>query len=232
MQGAVHQEHPRPDDLARFGDAVTGCRRPAGRYIGGWRIEYDLSYPPLCEAGTDPEISKTQTNCPSYSSPQRTSCRVVAGSSPIAVQIAVGDQRVEPDALVDLVEVRQRRARVQIALAVPACAPAAGRTLFSSPSARSRPATRSLRPCWYWMPTAVAAEVVGDPQRPRCTSCTAEASARRSVRSASSVPVWNVMPAASSQRSYRLRLVVGHLRHLGVAERRLAESLLVHARSG
>ena len=75
---------------------------------------------------------------------------------------AVGHQAVEPGALVDFVEVRQR-----LALRTDSRRPSRLRTggrsaLFSVPSTRSLAGSRSFSPCWYWMPM-VAAEVVGDP---------------------------------------------------------------------
>src|SRR6185312_4577782 len=71
-------------------------------------------------------------------------------------------------------------------------------TLFSRPSARSEAGTVSLRPCWYWMPTA---------SRPKSSAmrsaamyilnCECNCASVSSV--ASSVPVRNSSPASSNQ---------------------------------
>ena len=97
--------------------------------------------------------------------------------------------------------------------------------LLSSPSTRSLAGTRSLSPCWYWMPIA---------SRPKSSAMRSAAmyilhwlSSWPSVSSvASSPPVRNVIPARSSQARTACASSSPTCAHLG-DERGLAEALLV-----
>lgn len=124
------------------------------------------------------------------------SCRVVAGSIPIAVQIRLVTS--ESTATPSSTSLKCGRACPAYSSRVPSRLVTGGRdTSLSSPSARSLAGTVSLSPCWYWMPTA---------SRPKSSAMRSAATyilnwlcSWASVSSvASSVPVWKVIPAASS----------------------------------
>ncbi|CPU60861.1 Uncharacterised protein [Mycobacteroides abscessus] len=172
---------------------------PAGKNTGSWRQPSAPAYPPSrCEAGTEPEISKTHTKRPSCSSPQRTSCRVVAGSRPIAVhtRFVTSASTATPSSA----SLKCGNAWPSHSTRRPSRERTGGRwTLLSRPSARSDAGQMSLSPCWYWMPTASSPKSSAIRSAAMYILCCQRSWAGVSSV-ASSVPSRNVMPASSSQR--------------------------------
>ena len=170
---------------------------------------------PTRRSRTPRRISAVRT-----SSPQRTSCSVVAGSRPIAVQTRLVTSASRPahsstslkcGSGLPVVQHRGAPSRLRHRRAL---------DVVQQPLDQvATPGSRSFSPCWYWMPIGVAAEVVGDPQRRRCTSCTGSRICASVSSVASSVPVRNVMPRRVQPGPDGLRLGVGHRAHLRVRAR-------------
>ena len=196
---AVGDEHAREHDLAGLRDAVDRRRRPPGRTPGPGAIPRPCRQPPRCDAGhragdlVDPDELAVEVLAPAHV------VQRVVGDESHRPPHPVGDERVDGDALVGLVEVRERPALVQHARAV---ARGHRRALGRVQHALGEVGCRHqiLEALLVLDADGVEPEVVGDPQRGdvhlRTASCTCA-----SVSSvASSVPKRNVMPAIDQPR--------------------------------
>ena len=204
---------------------------PSPKYTGGWRS--------LTAPGVAADEVRRRHGAGDLEDPHevvavlRAPAHVVQRGRRIEAQRrpdAVRDERVDRGALVDLVEVRDRPARVQLARRRRAARTGGRSASLSSPSARSDAGAMSLRPCWYWMPIA---------SQPNWSAMRIAAMYRRSWSStwssvssvAPSLPEAELMPRPRQPAVGGARLAVVTQAHLR-DERGLAEALLVDARWG